>query len=154
MVLYRSAGTGTRDVILAQGKLGKPLDYQMVDQWNANNCPMSSMAVVGGQEQSLSWQTKESVFYAFLDEKGRLGSKAVFPEQGKLRKHSVLARNNDAALCLAWTEGMSWNKGGTLLWEAQDATGKQIVKGKKADLPAWSRPAVAVKPNGDFLIVY
>ena len=154
MILYRSAGAGARDMTLLQGKPGKSLTYPMLDQWNANACPMSSMSVVGGKEPLMTWQTKEQVFYTSVDEKGVLKDKTTFPGFGKTRKHSTLARNNDGNMCLAWTEGVGWNKGGKVLWQVQDANGVMISDGQKNDLSAWSKPAVAVKNNRGFLLVY
>ncbi|NRA39816.1 MAG: hypothetical protein HRU15_16865 [Planctomycetes bacterium] len=154
IVLYRSAGTGSRDMTLAQGQAGKKLNYQVIDQWQAKMCPMSSMSIAVGDKTPISWQTQEQVLYAILDKNGTVITKNPIPSMGKKQKHSKAVVNSAGDVCLAWTEGTGWNKGGRVLWQLNDATGKTIISGRKNDLAAWSMPALVCTLKGNFLLVY
>ena len=75
--------------------------------------------------------------------------------QDRGRKHSVVASNAAGETILAWTEGMGWNKAGSLAWQVYDQSGKPTAdKGKVPDVPTWSLVAVFARSAGRFTIVY
>jgi hypothetical protein len=67
----------------------------------------------------------------------------------------VVAVNGKGETILVWTEGMGWNKGGSLAWQVYDKGGKPTAeRGHAAGVPVWSLVAVFVRPDGHFAIVY
>jgi len=55
---------------------------------------------------------------------------------------------------LAWTEGTGWQKGGRLVWQLYDPTGRTDGEIRDAgDIPAWSFGTAVALPDGEFAIV-
>lgn len=150
-VMYRNADGGNRDVVLLHGTPGKQWQSVTLDSWAVGMCPMSSMYTGGGQSGMLSWQTKDQVFFTSIDQ---LDQQMAAPGMGNKRKYSIAARNGNGETCIAWTEGMGWNKGGRLHWAVLDSDGRELRSGQRGDVPAWSRPALAVRSDGNFLLMY
>jgi hypothetical protein len=77
------------------------------------------------------------------------------PGAGKGRKHPAVAVNARGETILAWTEGMGWNRGGSVAWQVYDKEGKPAAeRGHAAGVPVWSLVAVFVRPDGRFAVVY
>ena len=77
------------------------------------------------------------------------------PATGPNRKHPSLAVNAAGETLLAWTEGMSWKKGGSLAWQVYDRNGKvKGTSGSAAGVPAFSLIAAFARPDGGFTVVY
>jgi hypothetical protein len=77
------------------------------------------------------------------------------PGEGKRRKYPVMAENVRGETILVWTEGMGWEKGGSVAWQVFDKDGKPTSeKGQKSGVPTWSLVAVFARPNGGFTILY
>jgi hypothetical protein len=56
---------------------------------------------------------------------------------------------------LVWTEGMGWERGGSVAWQVFDADGKPTAeKGREDGVPTWSLVAVFARPGGGFTILY
>jgi hypothetical protein len=56
---------------------------------------------------------------------------------------------------LAWTEGMGWQKGGSVAWQIFDMVGKPKGEiGRARGVPVWSLVAVFARPDGGFTVVY
>ena len=66
-----------------------------------------------------------------------------------------MAVGRDGGVLLAWTEGTSWGRGGSLAWRVFGPDGLPTqVNGDRAGVPAWSFPAVVSRPDGGFTIFY
>ena len=155
--LYRSATANVhRDIyVLASHDHGKTFNGSLVQPWEINACPMSSMSFT---EQAgttyAAWETGGQVFY------GKVSGSTVpqfiaAPGDGKGRKHPRLAVNHRGEVLLAWTEGTGWQRGGSLAWQIFDANGKPLgEKGAAAGIPAWSFAAAAAGADGSFTILY
>jgi hypothetical protein len=77
------------------------------------------------------------------------------PGDGRGRKHPVIAANERGETVLVWTEGMGWERGGSLAWQVFDKTGKPTKQRGTADgVPVWSLAAVFARPDGGFTIIY
>ena len=137
-----------------QGRRGQ----STLDRWAVNACMMSTTATrADANGFLLSWQGRENVAAAVIDDTGRIAQRFEAPGRGRNRKHSIAARNPRGTLCLAWTEGTGWMRGGELRWQCFAADGSAMVgaesTGGRDDLPAWSLPAIAVH-GADFTIFY
>ena len=56
---------------------------------------------------------------------------------------------------LVWTEGMGWNRGGSVAWQVFDKSGRPTrARGRADGVPVWSLVAVFAQPSGDFTILY
>jgi hypothetical protein len=66
-----------------------------------------------------------------------------------------MAANARGQTILAWTEGMGWQKGGSVSWQVFDENGKPIGEiGRARGVPTWSLVAVFASPDGSFTVVY
>jgi hypothetical protein len=163
LALYRSATPNRsaaqnvhRDIYLVASKdRGKSFEGSLVQRWEINACPMSSMSFAeSGGTTLAAWETGGQVFY------GKISGAAVpkpiaAPGEGKGRKHPRLAMNSRGETILLWTEGMGWQRGGSLAWQIFDRNGNPIgAKGSASGVPAWSFGAVAAHPDGSFTVTY
>jgi len=157
LALYRSATQNVhRDIYLVASKdRGKSFDGSLVQRWEIDACPMSSMSFAesAGTTQA-AWETGGQVFYGKVS--GATVAKPIAaPGEGKGRKHPRLAMNSRGETILLWTEGMGWQRGGSLAWQLFDRNGNPIgAKGSAPGVPAWSFGAVAAHPDGTFTVTY
>jgi hypothetical protein len=158
-VLYRSATDGIhRDMyLLASSNRGAGFQYQKVGPWEISGCPMST-AAFGESAGTVfaAWETDGQVYYTRIDSKtGERSAPVAAPGAGKGRKHPVVAGNRAGETILVWTEGMGWNRGGSLVWQVFDKAGKPTEdKGQVGGVPVWSLAAVFPRLNGGFTIIY
>jgi hypothetical protein len=158
-VLYRS---DTEDVhrdmyLLISTDNGATFRGEKIHGWNIDSCPMSTMAFGEiGNKVLAAWETEEQVYCARIDRStGKRSAPLAAPGQAKLRKHPVVAGNKQGETILVWTEGMAWNKGGSLTWQVFDKEGKPTAeKGSARGVPTWSLVAVFTRPDGGFTILY
>lgn len=119
---------------------------------------MSSEALVEGPNGVLAaWETRGQVKFARIDaQTGKVGPASPAPGSGSNRKHPALGVNSRGEALLAWTEGTGWSRGGDLAWQLYDASGKPVGEtGRlRGGIPKWGLPAVAVKPDGSFLLLH
>lgn len=158
-VLYRSAReTVHRDMYLLKStNQGASFSSQKLDPWNIRTCPMSSMSLLEAPEGTVAaWETNGQVYCAHLDpQTGKPSSPLAAPGTGKGRKHPVVAVNAAGEVILVWTEGMGWNRGGTLVWQVFDKAGQPNgSRGRTEGVPTWSLVAVVARPDGGFTILY
>lgn len=152
--LYRSAtGNVHRDIYLVSSKDGKRFEGSMVQPWEINAYPMSSMSFAeGGGATVGAWETGGQVFWGEV--RGSKVAKAMAaPGEGKGRKHPRVARNAAGETLLVWTEGTGWQRGGSLAWQLYDKDGKPKGEaGAAPGVPAWSFAAPVARAKGEFTI--
>ncbi|MBI2194694.1 MAG: hypothetical protein HYU36_22165 [Planctomycetes bacterium] len=163
-ILYRSAQASesgaidNRDMyLLVSTNQGAKFQGKKVGSWQVNQCVMSLSHFTENAKGALAaWESREQVYFAEIDSAGfQVSSPVPAPGLAARRKHPVVARNAAGETCLAWTEGMGWQKGGAVAWQVFDAQGKPTgEKGRADGVPAWSLVAVFARPRGGFTVVY
>jgi hypothetical protein len=158
-VLYRSATeTVHRDIyLLTSSDRAKSFRGEKVHEWNQPGCMMSTEALAEGPAGVLAaWETKGHVYFARIDPKtGKRSEPVAAPGPGEGRKHPAVAGNRRGETLLAWTEGMGWEKGGTLAWQVFDRDGKPTgEKGRRDGVPVWGLVAAFARHEGGFTVVY
>jgi hypothetical protein len=156
LALYRSATENVhRDIyLLASKDHGASFAGSLVQRWEVNACPMSSMSFAESSGNIYAaWETGGQVFYGKVSGSG-IERPIAAPGEGKGRKHPRIAANDRGEILLAWTEGTGWQRGGSLAWQFFDAQGKPLgEKGAAPGVPAWSFGAVVAQADG-FAIFY
>jgi hypothetical protein len=151
--LYRSATNNVnRDIYLLESTdAGRSFRGKLLDKWNVNACPMSSMFFADTVAGVLiGWETANQVYCS--DPKRSFTLRPSAPD-GK-RKHPAAARNRQGYTLLTWVEGSGWQRGGTLGWELFDPAGQSLEHNTRNEsIPVWSFGAPIAKPNGDFSIL-
>jgi hypothetical protein len=153
--IFRNVGSSGRDMVLlsstGKGKKIK-LKAKRIDTWKTRQCPMSSTQLFAlKKEVYLTWENKGQVFF----KKASKGKPIAVPGNANGRKHPRIAVNSKGLVLVAWTEGTGWKRGGSLHWQVFDTKGKPTkFKGEKGGIPVWSFPAVYVRPNDEFMILY
>jgi hypothetical protein len=158
-ILYRGAlEMVNRDEILAVSpKPGAPFKIVNKHAWKVEGCPMSSafFSPIEGGGAVAAWETAGQVFFAPVDGKSMTMGKVVSPPGSVKRRHPVAVRNAKGETLLAWSEGTSWAKGGTAVWQIFDSKGlASLEQGRGEGLPVWDMVAAYAKPNGDFVVIY
>jgi hypothetical protein len=158
-ILYRSAtGAGTRDAtLLVSSDRGESFRSSVLGPWRMESCPMSTMEIGPGSEDSLyaMWETRGQVYAARVRPDGLGDAVSAFAPDGSPgnRKHPASAIRGSYVL-MAWTEGTGWEKGGALGWECFDLGSHQKTDGRSAGvIPVWGRVAVGAIDDG-FTIIY
>jgi hypothetical protein len=158
-VLYRSAlERVNRDAYLLFSKeKGASFRGDDLHAWKSDACPMSSFAFAEGPAEVLAaWETNGQVYFARIDPAtGKRSEPVAAPADARDRKHPVIASNKQGQILLAWTEGMGWERGGSVAWQVFDKDGRPTAeKGRAAGVPVWSLIAVFARADGGFTIVY
>jgi len=157
LALYRSATEEVhRDIyLLASEDKGKSFHGSLVQRWEINACPMSSMSFAENRGTTVAaWQTGGEVFYGEVTA-DKVSKPVAAPGDGKGRKHPRVARNAKGETLLVWTEGTGWQRGGSLAWQLFDRSGNAMgKKGAAAGVPVWSFGAVVARADGSFAIYY
>jgi len=155
-ILYRSATEQVHRDMFLLTSVKKARRFRGVDlhPWKVETCPMSSAAFAEGPAGVLAaWETQGQVYYTRVDPKPSPPVQA--PGHSRGRKHPVVAANAKGETILVWTEGMGWNRGGSLAWQVFDKSGKPTrEKGHADGVPTWSLVAVFPRPHGGFTVVY
>ena len=153
--LYRSAtGNVHRDIyMLTSHDHGRTFDGRKLDTWNIDACPMTSMAIAEGAGKiEAAWETSGQVF--FENVAGGNAAPVAAPGEHKGNKHPRIAIGTGGDTLMAWTEGTSFTRGGSLAWQLYDSNGRAAgEKCTMAGVPAFSFGAVVTKPAG-FVILY
>jgi hypothetical protein len=158
-LLYRAAKERIhRDMfLLASEDKGDRFRGEKLHEWEGGICPMSMESFCqSGNTVMAAWETGEQVYFDRIDQKAARHSAPIHPsEEPKRRKHPVVAGNARGETILAWTEGMGWQKGGSVAWQVFDKEGKPAGPIGRADgVPTWSLVAVFASPDGSFVVVY
>jgi hypothetical protein len=120
-------------------------------------CLMSTAAFAHLDNEVLAaWETSGKVFWGRTRTVGGAAEVArVFPVgAGENQKYPSLVIGPDGNdILAAWTERTRFGKGGRLVWQAYDSSGKPT-RGERDDLPAFDFPAAFNGPDGNFVILY
>jgi hypothetical protein len=156
--LYRSARevVNRESYLLAAGDAGRTFRAVLMESWNVGACPMSTYELVAGQGAVLAaWETGGQVRYSRISTD--MTSPAIVTPSGTAanRRHPSLAINARGEVLMSWSEGTSWQRGGSLAWQVFDATGRPVgAPGHAAGVPVWGMTAAIARPDGSFAIVY
>ena len=158
-VLYRTAtDTVHRDThLLVSGDHGERFSAHKISPWTVGACVMSTASFAeGGDSVVAAWETEQQVQAARIDAGSDKVAAIAMPGEGENRKHPAVAVNGRGEFIVAWTEGTSWNKGGSVAWQVFDREGKPLPRqaGRADGLPAWGLPAVMVRPDDTFAVIY
>ena len=157
-VSYRSAKEEVnRDSYLIKSSDGgKSFQGRVVSKWKVNTCPMSSYWLQR-TPQGVEVGVEESGAVLYM-KSGKAGvSTPVRPDVFReAAKYPTAATSGTGVTLYVWTEGMGWNKGGTVAWRAFDKNGKLVTggDGRQPGVPAWSMVAVLPRKDGSFAIYY
>lgn len=158
-LLYRAATEQVhRDMyLLRSADHGATFQGEDVGPWEISGCPMSTASFAQSPEGVLAaWETEGQVYYARIDPKtGKRSPPVGAPGTPDRRKHPAVTGNAKGETILVWTEGMGWNRGGSLAWQVYDSDGKATTEKGRADgVPTWSLVAVLSRPNDGFIVIY
>lgn len=157
-ILYRAAREGIhRDSMLLSSKGENKFLVNKLDPWELNKCPMTTGTFAEMPEKILvAWQTKNQVSFCQVNPKTGEKSPPISPPgKPNNRKYPSIAANSQGMILLAWTEGMSWNRGGSVHWQVFDSTGKSTQQhGRANGVPAWSLVGAVAMPDGRFVVIY
>ncbi|HYM11224.1 MAG TPA: hypothetical protein VEU62_10845, partial [Bryobacterales bacterium] len=158
-VLYRSAtNVVNRDMyLLVSHNKGETFRGADISRWNVGYCVMSSESFADSPAGALAaWETEKQAYYTRINPvTGAISSLVAAPGATGARKHPAVAGNARGETLLAWTEGMGWNKGGSVAWQVFDKDGKpEGEKGQAPGVPVWSLVAAFPRPDGGFTVVY
>jgi hypothetical protein len=158
-LLYRAATEQIhRDMyLLISTDHGGKFQGEDLSPWETGVCPMSSAAFAQSVAGVLAaWETQGQVYYARIDpQTGKRSQPVGAPGSSHSRKYPAVAGNPKGETILVWTEGMGWNRGGSLAWQVYDRTGKPTSeKGTVEGVPTWSLVAVFARPHGGFTVIY
>jgi hypothetical protein len=152
--LYRSATESVhRDMyLLRSADRGETFRGRLLQTWNINACPMSSMDIADNAKETVAaWETGGQVYWSRIDGKP---DPIAAPGDGKGRKHPRIAIDANGEVLLAWTEGTGWQKGGGLAWQRYDrARAPAGEVERRPGIPTWSF-AAAVAGRDGFTILY
>jgi len=158
-VLFRSAVEMTnRDTyLLRSSDKGLTFASDLMQPWNVGACPMSTFGLFEvGTDVLAAWETGGQLQWLRIDEAtGRRSNWTTPTGNATNRRYPAIAGNAKGEVVLAWIEGASWNKGGALAWQRFGADAKpRGVIGRRAGTATWDTPAVAVRPDGTFIVIY
>ena len=159
-LLYRAARGGTErdEVLLVSTNRGQSFRSLYTHPWTATFCPMSSdwLGPAPADRTTAAWETKGRVWFSTVDPgAGRAREPVTPPHGGTGQKHPVAVSNAKGETLLVWAEGTGWQKGGAVAWQLYDSQGKATeTTGRQDGIPVWSFPAVLVRGNETFEIIY
>ena len=158
-LLYRAATRGVdRDIYLLHSEdHAGHFAGASIAPWRAEMCPMSSASMAeAGTGVLAAWETQGQVFFGRVDPKTHGLSAPITPPGGRgNRKHPAVAGNARGETILVWAEGTGWQKGGALVWQVFDPSGRpsgpegRIERG----VPVWGLATVVARPDGGFTII-
>jgi hypothetical protein len=157
--LYRSATEIVhRDIyLLSSNDRGDTFRGSDISDWNIGACTMSMEFLSESPAGVLAaWETMGNVSYGIINPSTRRMSPPIaVPGEAKGRKYPTVAGNSRGETLVAWTEGMTWGRGGAIAWQAFDKNGEPEGAAGRADgVPPWSLVAAFARPDGGFTLVY
>lgn len=156
--LYRAAAEKVNrdEILLVSRDRGASFEIANAHPWTIPTCPMSSASLSETKAVTLAaWETEAQVYFASVNPKTLLVSKAIAPPGTGKRKHPVAVGNAQGEVLLVWTDGTGWQRGGAVAWQLFDARGRLTAeKGRAEGVPVWSLVAAVPRPDGGFVIFY
>lgn len=158
--VYRAATLKTNRgmYLLRSDDLGKSFTGMQLDNWEIENCPMSSEAMAEGPGGVyVAWETQGQIHFARVQPgKAAVDAPKAIPGKGGNRKHPALAVNKNGDLIVAWTEGTGWSRGGNLAWQVYNKAGNPTSNAGRQNgaIPVWGLPTVVAEPDGRFTIFH
>ncbi|MBX6314986.1 MAG: hypothetical protein IRY99_19025, partial [Isosphaeraceae bacterium] len=157
--LYRAATNNVdRDMILVASRdWDRGYQTEVIHKWRFNACPMSSESLAeGGAGVLAAWETKGQVYFGRIAPKTLAIRPIPAPGRGGSRKHPALASNAHGETILVWAEGTAWQKGGDLVWQVFDPSGRPTGEAGRIEggIPVWGLPTVVARPDGGFTILH
>lgn len=126
-----------------------------LQEWELSACPLSTndFALDAQSEPRLVFETAARVIRL---SPSRTASAVQEPATATRQKNPAIAVNAQGLVLTSWGEAISHSKGGTLRAQLEDANGKLLDWGLKAEpeIPRYSFPAAGVLPNGEFLLLW
>src|SRR5262249_55972885 len=122
LCLYRSATKQIhRDMYLLRATKDQPtFELTKIAPMEMDMCIMSSAALSPGNAHVLAgWETSGRVYWGKIQ--NNLGRQFEAPRIGKNQKYPSLAEDEKGNVLLAWAEGTSWGRGGSVGWQIWDA---------------------------------
>ena len=154
--LYRAATAMTNrdETLLMSRHQGANFEIVYSHGWKLGMCPMSSAFLSETRTGVLAAaESHGRVFFVRVDSKTGKVSAPVSPETKA--KYPVVVGNAEGEILLAWVEGTSWGKGGSVAWQLYDQGGNPTSEtGRTEGVPAWSLLSAFANPGGGFVIVY
>lgn len=159
LALYRTANEMThRDMTLIQFDPQTQISHsQTVGKMEAGICIMSTAAFApAGKGAVAAWEISGQIEWTTITpDQADAPPTIAGPGKAGGRKHPAVATNAVGQTLLVWTEGTSWNRGGSIAWQIYDRSGQPIGPIAHAEkLPAWGAPAAFARSDGTFTIVY
>ena len=158
-VMYRIASkVVNRDMhLLVSSDQGQTFSNTKIQKWNVGYCVMSTASMVEHEDVIYAaWETKKQIYFGRVNPvTGEILNQTPAPGSGKNRKHPVLSVNTDGQILLAWTEGTSWGKGGSIAWQVYSPQGEALTSesGSIDGLPAYSS-VIAFSTGSKFTLAY
>ena len=156
--LYRSARAEVhRDIyLLASSDQGRTFRSQKVHAWEIQACPMSSMSFAESSGRVIAaWETEGQVYWAAIEADLSAPQPLAPAGPANRRKYPSLAVSPKGYTLLAWNEGASWGKAGTLAWQVFDRNNKPVGEpGAGPALPKWSFAAAVTLKDSSFRLIY
>ncbi|HLX64701.1 MAG TPA: sialidase family protein [Planctomycetota bacterium] len=145
-----------RGMVLLASKGGASFNTLKLDALNTTQCPMSSESFYEAGEGVLSaWENNGQVFFNKINSYLMPSAAIPAPGAGRGRKHPAIAENAAGETLLVWTEGMGWDRGGSLSWQLYDKSNKPTLqKGSTVGVPKWSILTAFARADGGFTILY
>jgi len=158
-VLYRGAqdGGNERDIFMLVSKdKGATFQGADVSQWKLQKCAMSTSYLAETPKGVLAaWEVRQTVQFGFVGSNFAMGTPFAPLQLGRNPKNPAAAANANGETLASWTEGTSFNQGGSVGWQLYDKSGTPGRESGKAEgLPANSLVAVFAKPDGTFVILH
>ena len=158
-LLYRAARNLVhRDTfLLLSTETPQRFSATRLQEWNVGACPMSSFSLSeGGAGVLAAWETGGQVQFTRVDPVAGMSSPAVpAPGSSTTRKHPVAVSNSRGDVLFVWTEGMSWQRGGSVVWQRFNSSlGPTGSAERRPGVPTWSLVAAYARPDGRFVVVY
>ena len=158
-LLYRSAtAVVNRDTFfVTSGDHGATFSSLKLQDWHIGACPMSTFAFAPTEAGVIAaWETAGHVQFARIDRRStQLGAIITAPAGSRNQKYPTVAVDAQGRVLLAWTEGMAWQRGGDLVWQVYDSTGRPTAdRGRRSGVPPWSLVSAYATRDGHFGILY
>lgn len=127
--------------------------------WQVGICVMSTAQLTAtSRGLYAAWEQENRVKWAQVNTDGTIGPAHAAPgtpTPNNVQKYPVVAVNRQGQVLMAWTEGMAWNRGGSVAWQLYRGDGTPLgPAGSAPGVPAWSLVAAFAHPDGSFTVLY